>query len=151
MTSGYNMTAEIKNMAVEKKGETKMKKTSIIINETNKQRIEKMIEEAQGQASARLITFSDIVNATAEIESKLGITKKSLEDTSADIDIHAQDFPNSYKYRAESTHFLIEYRGGKWRLNSVIRHYTRGRLHTYQIKLSDTAKAAVLENAARLS
>lgn len=128
-----------------------MKKQSIIISDTNKTRIEAIIEEAQGRARERLLTFDDIVKATEEIEKKLGITKKSLEGTIADIDIHAQDFPRSYKYRAESTQFLVEYRGGKWRLNSVIRHYTRGRLHTYQLILSDTAKAAVLENAARLA
>lgn len=128
-----------------------MKKRSIIINKTNKMRIEAIITEAQGRARERLLTFADIVKATEKIEKKLGITKKSLEGTIADIDIHAQDFPRAYKYRAESTHFSAEYRGGKWRLNSVIRYYTRGRLHTYQIKLSDTAKAAILENAARLA
>ncbi len=124
---------------------------AIIINNTNKEKIISIIDAAQARARERKITYKDILKAIKEIESKLGITKKALEGTRASVDVHAQDFARAYRFRAESTHFKIIYEKKSWRLISVSRKETRGRLHTYEITLSDTAKAAILDNASRLA
>ena len=124
---------------------------TIIISDTNKDKIISIIDAAQARARERLISYDDLLKAIKEIEGKLRITKKALEGTRASVDIHAQDFARAYRFRAESTHFKIIYENKKWRLISVARKETRGRLHTYEIALSDTAKAAILENAARLA
>ena len=85
--------------------------------------------------------------AVEKITKKLPITKKALDGTIANVDIHAQKFPNAYQYRAVSTHFSIIYQFGNWRLISVSREYTRGAGHIYHLVLSDTAKIATIEAA----
>ena len=124
---------------------------TIIISDTNKDKIISIIDAAQARARERLISYDDLLKAIKEIEGKLRITKKALEGTRASVDIHAQDFARAYRFRAESTHFSIIFENKRWRLISVARKDTRGRLHTYEITLSDTAKAAILDNASRLA
>ena len=124
---------------------------TIIISDTNKDKIISIIDAAQARARERLISYDHLLKAIKEIEGKLRITKKALEGTRASVDIHAQDFARAYRFRAESTHFSIIFENKRWRLISVARKDTRGRLHTYEIALSDTAKAAILENASRLA
>lgn len=118
---------------------------SIIISETNKAKIEAAISEAEGRATCRTITFDDIVKATQRIEKKLGIPKKYLEGVRYSVDIHAQNFPNAYKYRAESTQFTVEYLKGKWRVISIGRSYTRRSGHDYlcYIMPEDTKNAII--------
>lgn len=98
---------------------------SIIINDTNKDRITAAIQEAEGKASVRTITYKDIVRSVQRIEKRLGIPKKCMEGVMYNVDVHAQNFPKSYKYSAESTQFVIEFSKRKWRLISVERYYTR--------------------------
>ena len=124
---------------------------TMIINETNRQKIEARIDAAQARARERLINYDQLLAAINKIEGKLNITKKALEGTRASVDIHAQDFARAYKYRAESTHVEIIYSGGKWRLISVSRQFTRRHSQKYLISLSDTAAAAILDNAACLA
>lgn len=119
----------------------------IIINETNKTKIENAISEAEGRATCRTITFDNIVRATEVIEKKLGVPKKYLEGVRYNVDIHAQNFPNAYKYRAESTHFTIEFSKGKWRVITIGRSYTRRSGHEYQcIIMPEETKEKVIEN-----
>lgn len=119
---------------------------STIISETNKAKIEIAISEAEGRSTCRTITFDDIVKATQKIEKKLGVPKKYLEGVRYDVDIHAQNFPNAYKYRAESTQFIIEYLKGKWRVIVIGRYYTRSAGHDYKcIIMPDETKAAIID------
>ena len=119
---------------------------AIIINETNKAKIETSIMEAEGKATMRTITYDDITKATQKIEKKLGIPKKCLEGVRYDVDIHAQNFPKAYKYRAESTQFIVEFSKGKWRLISVERYYTRTAGHDFKcVTMPEETKKAIIE------
>lgn len=119
---------------------------SIIINETNKDKIKAAIQEVEGKATARTIDYDDIIRATQRIEKMLGIPKKYLEGIRYDVDIYAQNFPKAYKYRAESTQFVIEYLKGKWRLVSVERAYTRTAGHDYKcLTMPEETKKAIIE------
>lgn len=119
---------------------------SIIINETNKDKIKAAIQEVEGKASARTIDYDDLVRATQRIEKKLGIPKKYMEGIRYDVDLHAQNFPKAYKYKAESTQFVIEYLKGKWRLVSIERAYTRTAGHDYKcLKMPEETKRAIIE------
>lgn len=119
---------------------------SIIISETNKDRIKAAIQEAEGKASARTVEYDGIVRACGRIEKKLGIPKKYLEGIRYDVDLHAQNFPNAYKYRAESTHFVVEYSKGKWRLVSIERAYTRTAGHDFRcLAMPEETRNAVID------
>lgn len=118
----------------------------IIINDTNRARIETAIAEAEGKATARTITFDNIVHACERIEKKLGVTKKAMEGVYYDVDLHAQNFPNAYKYRAESTQFTVEFSKGKWRLVSIGRSYTRREGHQYKcLAMPEETKQAIID------
>lgn len=118
---------------------------SIIINETNRERINAAIAEVEGRATARTITYDDVVRACAVIEKRLGIAKKDLEGVEYSVDIHAQTFPRAYKYRAESTQFHVKREGGKWRVTHVMRYYTRADGHDYKcITMPDATKQAII-------
>ena len=96
----------------------------IIVAESNKDKIEAIIKEAEGKASARTIGYDDITKAIAKVEEELnGIPKKYLEDTVVECDPWAQKLPSAYKYRAESTQFVITFRKGKWRVSNIRRYY----------------------------
>lgn len=119
---------------------------AIIINETNRAKIETAIQDAEGKASMRTIDFNDIINATQKIEKKLGIPKKYMDGVRYDVDLHAQNFPKAYKYRAESTQFIVEFSKGKWRLISVERYYTRTAGHDFRcVTMPEETKKAIIE------
>ena len=117
----------------------------IIINDTNRARIETAIAEAEGKATARTITFDNIVHACERIEKKLGVTKKAMEGVYYDVDLHAQNFPNAYKYRAESTPFTVEFSKGKWRVSDFRRAKTRTPNNRYVcVEMPEETKHAII-------
>lgn len=117
----------------------------IIVNETNRCKIDALILGVEGRATARTIDFSDIVWACKQIEKELGIPKKYLEGVRFDVDPHAQDFPNAYRFRPESTQFLIGFSGGKWRLSGIERYYTRAEGHKYKcVEMPEEVKQRIL-------
>jgi len=104
----------------------------IIVNETNIPRIADAIMEAEGRAATRCISPKDIFDAITKIEKKLEVPKTALEGVSFTVDIHAQNFPRAYKYRAESTQFTLTRQGGKWRVSWIERGYTKTEGHTFE-------------------
>lgn len=97
----------------------------IILNETNKGKIESIIAASQGRAKERTIDVDDIFATAVGIERKLGIPKKHLEGCVFWCDPNAQDFPNAYKYAPHSTQFRLTFYGGKWRVDNICRIETR--------------------------
>ena len=126
-------------------GRRKLKMKATIISETNKARIEKEIESAQEKARTRKINFQDILYAIKRIDVKLNITKKAKEGVRVSVALHADKYPNAYRGIPESTHFLLVFKGGKWRLADIYR-FSCNRKNTYHTKLSETAKEAIIEN-----
>lgn len=118
----------------------------MIINETNRERITKEIEKAEGRAKERRIKYEDILKAIATIEHRLNIPKKHMTGIEADVDIHAQNFPNAYKWRAESTQFTLIRKVSGWDLVKVERYYTRREGHQYKLELTAEAEKAIIES-----
>ena len=117
----------------------------IIVKEANADRINAAIKEAEGRATARTITAMDVNSAAEKITRRLNISKTALKGVSAHVDPWAQDFPRAYKYTPESTQFDLIYTGSGWALVNVDRDRTHGARNAAQIRLTDAARAAVLD------
>ncbi len=118
----------------------------MLIKEGNRERIEATIREAEGRATARTITYGDITRAIAELEKALNICKKDMTGITADIDYHAQNFPNAYKYTPESTHITVTRKTSAWDLARVYRDTTRREGHRYHLTLTEDAKKAIIQS-----
>lgn len=118
---------------------------TIIIKESNKEKINQAIKDAEGRASARTITYDDIIQDIKNVEQTLGIAKKDMVGIEVDVDHHAQNFPNAYKYTPESTQYIIRKKASGWELLSVDRYRTRREGHRYNVKLTAEAKAAIIK------
>lgn len=119
----------------------------MLIRESNKNKIEKMIKDAEGRAKVRTITYNDLLSAIEYVEKKLNICKKDMIGIKADIDLHAQNFPNAYRFRftPESTHFYMERKASGWDLRNVQRCYTRRANHAFWLELPEHTKSAIIE------
>lgn len=121
---------------------------NLIINERNRQKIEKALNEVQKCCTARTIDYYDIVNELKSVSNQFSsvCTKKAFEYTSVLIDVNGQNFPNAYKFSPESTQFGAFYLNGKWRLVYVGRDYCKAYSQRWNIFLSETAKRSILES-----
>ena len=120
---------------------------SIIICEKNREAIENKISEAEGKATARCLTFKDLTSRIEQLEKALGIAKKDMEGLKYDLDDNAQNFPRAYKYKADSTHAVIERTGGKWRLTRVYRYTCRTEKHIFEcLEMPATVETAILDS-----
>lgn len=102
------------------------------------------IKEEEGRANQRTITAEDIIERLYTIENGLNISKKSLEGVRVHVDENAQNFPKSYKYRAESTHFSAEYKAGSWRITGISREACLPATRKVSITLTEEARKAVI-------
>lgn len=120
----------------------------IIINDCNKSKIEKALDEVQKRCTARTIDYFDIVHELKAVNSQLCFvcTKKGLENTSVLIDVNGQNFPSAYKFSAESTQFGAIYLKRKWRLVYIGRDYCKAYSQRWHIYLSETAKQNILDS-----
>lgn len=121
--------------------------TEIIIKEQNREKIEKLLGQVQGKATARIIlNYQHILEIIEGVENRIGpITKKALEGTQVFYDFR-QSFPQAYKYTAESTHMTLRYSKGEWRLVRLTRFTCPNMTayYPYELRLSNTAKEAIL-------
>ena len=118
----------------------------MIINDKNKEKTNEYLSKIQGRATARIIDYDILVQATKEIEKHLGIPKKAMLGIEIDVDWYAQTFPRAYKYTPESTHAVIRRTPTGWKLLYAYRGETRTSGHTYILTLTDTAKKAIIES-----
>lgn len=117
----------------------------MLIKDENRAKIEDVIKKAEGKATARTVTFRDIVYDVREIEKKLGILKKDMVGIEVNVDRNAQNFPNAYRYIPESTHYTIIRKRNCWDLVAVTRRETRREGHAYHLILTDRAKESLIE------
>ena len=118
----------------------------IIINECNRSKIEKALDEVQKKCTVRTIDYEDILAELKAVDEQFSkvCTKKGLENTEVLIDVNGQNFSNSYKFSAKSTQFSAVYSKGKWRLVYLDRDWCRTYSQRWHITLSDTAKECIL-------
>lgn len=120
-----------------------------IINTANADLIMETFKAIQGRATARTIdSFADLESIVDEIEARLvGISKTAKSGTLIHYNFQ-QHFPNSYRSIPESTHFVIMYKYGAWRINlDSIKRTTcpnNKRPYRYNMELSLKAQAEVL-------
>ena len=117
------------------------------INIDNKDKLETAIMEAEGRATARKITADQIQYILHDIEE--GIPKAKLHGTKVHY-TGAEKFPNAYRYRAESTHWMAENVKGKWYVTNIFRSTCPNRIKNTHVEYSDTAKEAILESMSNL-
>lgn len=121
----------------------------IIIAERNRGKINTVIKQEEGRARERTIDYDDLVRAVKHIETFLGIAKTDMLDIEARVDVHAQIYPNAYKYIPQSTQVYIKRTKSGWALTNVFRDRTGGTRKGYSLTLTDTAKKAIIERATR--
>lgn len=104
-----------------------------------------MLAPVQSRATARTITPADMVHALETVEKRLNIPKKALEGCRVYVDVNAQAFALAYKYIEDSTHFAAVYMRDGWRVTSVSREKCGSPLQRYELRLTDAAKAAIID------
>lgn len=108
------------------------------------------IKEAEGRATVRTIDADDILHRLAQIEDTLHISKKAMQGVVVSVDLHAQTFPNAYKYQPQSTQFVAEFAAGHWSLLHVFRGRCGGPRCEMRVTLTDEAKAALISRFTEL-
>ena len=119
--------------------------TTIILKQENKSKIQQMIDDAQGKATARTISLDDFLAAARRIENALTVPKKYLEGLVYSVDINAQDFAHAYKYTPESTQFTVTYKNGTWRVSDIVRAQCRtyGHIFVCESMSAETEQAII--------
>lgn len=119
------------------------------INIDNTVKLNEAIKTAEGKATARTIKATQIVSTLQEIEK--GIPKKKMSGTRVHY-TGAEHFPNAYKYRPESTHWIAENINGKWYVIDIYRDTCPNRSSwNTEVNYSEAAKQAILEKAMYVS
>lgn len=121
----------------------------IIIKAENSEKIMEVFHRVQGKSSARVITCLRQLELIIEsAERRIGTMAANAKEGSLIIYDFGQHFPRAYKYTPDSTHFVLRFHSGTWRLqvDSVTRMPCpeRGGWE-YKMELSETAKAAILK------
>ena len=116
----------------------------ILVNERNEKKIEDIINDVQRKARIRKINHDSIINAVEDIQYKLDVPKKYLDQISVWVDPHAGKFPKAYKGVPESTQFEITFLKGKAYLTSVER--TDVKKNRYRFILNETVKEKIVES-----
>lgn len=135
------MSVGAEDTTIIKEGDKRMK---IRVCEENKERIEQAIREAEGRATARTLTYADIVDGIARVEKELSIPKKHLVGISFTQDVNAEIFPAVYKHTPMSTWYTVEYGRTGWFLIAVDRKLTGSTDKQFTLYLTEDAKAAVI-------
>lgn len=93
----------------------------VIVNESNKEKIEKALNEAQKRCRSYIIDYLDIVKTIEEIENrlkKIGLKKKMWEELRF---YYEPTFvlPQSYKHMSscKATNYTLWFEKGKWRID----------------------------------
>ena len=131
-----------------------MRETGILLSENNAKKIDALCESVQVRAYVRCINYQIISNTAmrvlAHYTCKLGLSKKALDGCTFTVDLFADKLPNRYKNSesAMSTVFSFKYHNGKVYITSVTRQQM-GQSANRRVRadLTDTAKAAIIENA----
>ena len=117
----------------------------MIINARNEEKINQEIRKAEGKATARTITAYDILTDLREYENTILIPKKSMIGIKLEIDHHAQNFPNAYKYRPESTKVYLERVKSGWNITHIYRNTCNRANHKFKSEFTDEAKKEIIK------
>lgn len=111
----------------------------------DKDKLNAIITEAEGRATARTITADSIAEVLDSVENRLGYpAKKYLKGVKVHFS-NAEHFPNAYHYTPYCTKFDAIHNGKEWRIVAVYRAECPNRRADTHITLTEEAKAAVLK------
>lgn len=120
----------------------------IIVKESNTEKIDAIINEAEGKATSRRISSASVFNIVEELNKRLLplVCKKNLKGTKACIDYHAQDFAKAYRAKGtpRSTWVTLEHNGKDWVLTDVKRDSTASRASAFRIEYTEKAKQDIV-------
>ena len=119
--------------------------TKIIIKDSNRDRLQAVLDQAQGRCTARTIDVDDLFDAVRDIEERLRIPHSAMNGIRAFVDMHAQKFPAAYKWIPYSTQFELRRFPSGWGLVHVERDICNAPSKTYRLILTDAAVKAVLK------
>ena len=94
-----------------------------IAKNVNMEKLQQIIDEAEGKARERTLTAEELIKAVEEVDDycrQFG-TMKDLEGTAVWVDVNAQSFPRAYKYIPMSTQFRLVRKASCWKLDMVTR------------------------------
>lgn len=113
----------------------------------NAAKLDAMIKEAEGRATARRLTPAAIVEALETVQERLFTvsTKKDAVGTEVSVDVNHQHFPNAYKYTPESTHFIAIYTARGWKVMRIWRDRCWPESTLACINFTDATRAAMVE------
>lgn len=113
----------------------------------NEEKINLAFKQVEGKAKERTCTAQDVFKAVEKIERKFNIPKKYMNGLLVKCDIHAQKFPNAYKYAPESTQFHLKNINGNWYVYNISRNNcNRSNQKGFEAYfISDEIKAALLK------
>ena len=122
------------------------------INVKNTEKLIAAIAAAEGRAKIRTINADDIVAVLTEVDERLEIisTKTDAIGTIVDIDIHAQHFPNAYKYTPESTQFTAKLTRNGWSITGICRSRTRAPSKRIVLTLTEATKEHILSRVCEM-
>ena len=131
-----------------------MRENGILLGEKNAKKIDALCESVQGRAHVRCINYhiiSDtVLRVLAHYTCKLGLSKKTLDGCVFNVDLFADELPNSYKNStgAMSTVFSFKYHNSKVYITGVTRQQMgQSANRRVRAEFTDTAKAAIIEDA----
>ena len=134
-----------------------MRENGILLNEKNAKKIDALCESVQGRAYVRCINYQIISKTTQRVlvhyMGTLGLSKKALDGCTFTVDLYADKLPTSYKYStgAMSTVFSFKYHNSKVYITGVTRQQMgQTAKRRVGVDLTDTAKAAIIENASHM-
>lgn len=128
------------------------KRTPVVVKESNRDRIDAWIGEAEGRSEVRRIDYGNVADACAHIEWSLGIPKKDMEGVEFIVDRFAQVFPHAYRGIPQSTHFRVRFSSGTWKLLEVWRGDTLGVGSAFVCRsLPDAAVQAIVRSKQRFA
>lgn len=132
-----------------KRTDSKKNEMKIIIKESNRDRLQKVLDTIQKRTTTRNISVDDLLEIIYVIEGNLGIEKTKMIGVSADVDYNAQKFPNAYKHAPMSTHVTVKKVSSGWALTNVYRAFCRIPSSRYILNLTDEAKNAIIKSKMR--
>ena len=109
------------------------------------------IKLAEGKATVRTIDADDLIQALVSIENRFSISKRAMEGVEVQCDLHAQNFPNAYRYEPMSTWFKAEFHAGHWNITNIYRDRTARETVGVRVKHTEASTSALIERMTTFS
>lgn len=116
-------------------------KNGIIVKSENLDKLQKVLDAANGKARERIATTGDIFSAVGDLQEKFaGVNKDGLL---VKVNANAQKFARKYRGVPMSTYLYLLYKNGSWRLLDAKRMPCDTVAYRV-LKMSDETKSSIL-------